>query len=82
MLGFCLLTLGNHLKGGDESYPELIKRKYTASVCETTTLLRDPLMELVFEDMDEDDKGELPEIKEAITKRKCGLHTGGGLKRK
>ena len=34
------------------------------------------------EDMEEDDKGEFPEIKDAITKRKCGLHTGAGWKRK
>ena len=32
--------------------------------------------------MEENDKGEFPEIKEAITKRKCGQPTGGGWKRK
>ena len=45
-------------------------------------LLRDPLMEMVFEDMEEDDKKEFNEIQDAITKRKCGLHPGAGWKRK
>ena len=70
--------LGNHLKGEDDSYPEAIKKRYTASACETTMLIRDPLMEMVFEDMDDDDKGEFTEIKDATTKKKCGQHTQGG----
>ena len=62
---FLLDILGNHLKGGEdeESYPDLIKRRYTASTCEVAMLLKDPLMEMVFEDMPDDDKGEFPEIK-------------------
>ena len=51
---FLLDILGNHLKDEDDSYPDLIKKKYTECTCTTSMLLRDPLMEMVFEDMDED----------------------------
>ena len=51
---FLLDILGNHLKDEDDSYPDLIKKKYIECTCKTSMLLRDPLMEMVFEDMDED----------------------------
>ena len=51
---FLLDILGNDLKDEDDSYPDLIKKKYIECTCKTSMLLRDPLMEMVFEDMDED----------------------------
>ena len=52
---FLLDLLGNNLKeADDDSYPDLIKQKYTESTNKIGMLLRDPLMEMVFEDTDED----------------------------
>ena len=62
-----LESLANHFAPGDTSYLEEIKsKKTTVAEC----LVEDPLFEAAYEALDEDDKREFPEVREARQKGK------------
>ena len=82
-----LLALAKHFCGADNGDAQVEADMYAKALTATTAntdeqLLEDPLLEAVYDDMDEEDKGEFPEI--GVAKRKNiepDLEPGLGLVR-
>ena len=71
--------LCRHIAPDDQTYVEAVQKCWgDAGISTEEALLKDPnwnLMEAVFEDMDPEDKGEFPEMRKAV-KRKKEKHAG------
>ena len=70
-----LQSIAEHLKPGDTDFANLLKNNFGASEEKGDALLKDPLVEAVFEDLDPEDKTEFPEVGEAIKARKIKRRT-------
>ena len=76
-----LLALAKHFCGADNGDAQVEADMYAKALTATTTntdeqLLEDPLLEAVYDDMDEEDKGEFPEIGVAKRKKKYQARFG------
>ena len=70
-----LQSIAEHLKPGDTDFANLLKNNFGASEDKGDALLKDPLVEAVFEDLDPEDKTEFPEVGKAIKTRKIKRRT-------
>jgi hypothetical protein len=68
-----LVKLADHLGGGDNDWITLVKADLPAEPS-IELLAQDPLFELAWEEMEDDNKQELRDVKKAMANQRCKAH--------